>query len=187
MAALRRESEERISDLIAERRMQTEREITRWRQKCQGEREQREQILRHRALGTYRQRRLDVVRALVARVVENIDGRFQHLADDERRRILALLAREALGCMEGETILEVAPGDESTVADLPGVVRVEGVLKDPWGGCVSRDAANGRHMVDNTFRTRWSRSSGFLAAQLGMALGSQEEDIERFARELRVY
>ncbi len=187
MASLRREVEEKIADLIAERRTQTEREVTRWRRKCQAERDQHEQVLRHRALGHYRRCGLEVVRNLVASVEEHVDRRFRSLDAEERRRLLTLLAQEALSRMEGAAVLAVSPGDENVVEGLPGVVRVEGVLEDPWGGCVSRDAANGRHVVDNTFRTRWSRSEGFLAAQLGVALGGQEDDIERFARELRIY
>ena len=138
-AAFRREAEERISDMIASRRSQAEKDITRWRQDRREVHERQEQILRQRALGRYRHLRM------------------------------------------------VRPGDEDAVRELPGVEQVEGIVKDSWGGCVSRDAADGRHMVDNTFRTRWSRSEAFFAAQLGMALGGQEDDVERFARELRLY
>jgi len=186
-AAFRREAEERISDMIASRRSQAEKDITRWRQDRREVHERQEQILRQRALGRYRHLRMEVVRELVARVMAQVESRFQNADAEERRRWLILLAQEALGCMRGKAVLAVPPGDEDAVRELPGVERVEGIVKDPWGGCVSRDAADGRHMVDNTFRTRWSRSEAFFAAQLGMALGGQEDDVERFARELRLY
>ena len=186
-AAFRREAEERISDMIASRRSQAEKDITRWRQDRREVHERQEQILRQRALGRYRHLRMEVVRELVARVMAQVEFRFQNADAEERRRWLILLAQEALGCMRGKAVLAVPPGDEDAVRELPGVEQVEGIVKDSWGGCVSRDAADGRHMVDNTFRTRWSRSEAFFAAQLGMALGGQEDDVERFARELRLY
>ena len=186
-AAFRREAEERISDMIASRRSQAEKDITRWRQDRREVHERQEQILRQRALGRYRHLRMEVVRELVARVMAQVEFRFQNADAEERRRWLVLLAKEALGCMRGKAVLMVRPGDEDAVRELPGVEQVEGIVKDSWGGCVSRDAADGRHMVDNTFRTRWSRSEAFFAAQLGMALGGQEDDVERFARELRLY
>jgi len=186
-AAFRREAEERISDMIASRRSQAEKDITRWRQDRREVHERQEQILRQRALGRYRHLRMEVVRELVARVMAQVESRFQNADAEEMRRWLVLLAKEALGCMRGKAVLAVPPGDEDAVRELPGVERVEGIVKDSWGGCVSRDAADGRHMVDNTFRTRWSRSEAFFAAQLGMALGGQEDDVERFARELRLY
>ncbi len=186
-AAFRREAEERISDMIASRRSQAEKDITRWRQDRREVHERQEQILRQRALGRYRHLRMEVVRELVARVMAQVESRFQNADAEEMRRWLVLLAKEALGCMRGKAVLMVRPGDEDAVRELPGVEQVEGIVKDSWGGCVSRDAADGRHMVDNTFRTRWSRSEAFFAAQLGMALGGQEDDVERFARELRLY
>ena len=61
-AAFRREAEERISDMIASRRSQAEKDITRWRQDRREVHERQEQILRQRALGRYRHLRMEVVR-----------------------------------------------------------------------------------------------------------------------------
>lgn len=182
----RREVEEHIADVIAARRRETEREAAIWRSRCAEDRERKRQALGHGALAEYRQRILTTVGILLTKVEMHLDTRFRALSDEERCQLAKALARESIESLEGPVIATVPAGCEGVVEDLPGVVRSEGLLEDPWGGCVIRDAETGRHVVDNTFRTRWHRSRGVLSLHLGVALASREEDVERFSRELRL-
>lgn len=178
-----------FSALIAARRIEVETQVQRIREKQALDFKADLETARQAAFRELRTRVLISIGEITDRLEESVREEIASLRADPERYgpILNDLAREALEALgEERVVLRVGPGEGLLLEGDSRLVRIEEVADIPMGGVVAMDADSGKHLVDNSLRTRWERLKPMMVETLSGRLAGLVNDVQEPLPELRL-
>ncbi|MDR3231283.1 MAG: hypothetical protein LBT65_07575 [Synergistaceae bacterium] len=170
--ALKRAVDEEIADIITARRLEVEGVVHRLRRASAAELNAGLSASRRYGERRMRSCRIELRNAFFERMEDRIAERLRELRSSRGYgQIMAALAKEAAENLSPPFVALVERGDAVFLRSDGDIREVREDLENVWGGLVLTEA-EGRGLVDNTFRTRWKRLRPSLAGELHERLES---------------